>query len=63
MIRCGTEMIIFGGEFDFYYLDRFDTWALEWGNPLDTTPPQVTVSLSRDMLWPPNEKLSEFARR
>jgi hypothetical protein len=50
-------MVVFGGE-DFYN-DYSDVWAVEWGHPLDTTPPQVTVSLSRDVLWPPNEKLSE----
>jgi hypothetical protein len=28
------------------------------GRTTDATPPQVTVNLSRDMLWPPNNKLA-----
>ena len=51
------RMVVFGGG-DFY-VDYNDTWALEWGTPVDTTPPTITVELNRDVLWPPNHKMVE----
>jgi hypothetical protein len=51
------RMVVFGGG-DFY-VDYNDAWTLEWRTPNDATPPTIEVSLSRDLLWPPNHKLVE----
>jgi hypothetical protein len=37
------------------YAQRLDSSAY----PIDTTPPEIMVSLNRDVLWPPNQKLVE----